>query len=108
MRFFITESGRKQVGGSCYFEFQKGHEKKSYWMDDSLLLHMDIADEIALYKIIPDFKYYGDNRIDREKWGAILANAENAGGKAEDVINELCGWAGDNFKEFDHFMIFGI
>lgn len=69
---------------------------------------MDIADEIALYKIVPDFRYYGDNFIDREKWDAILANARKSGGKAEEVINELCSWAEDNFKESDHFMIIGI
>ena len=71
MRFFITERQRKQRGGTCYFEFQRGQKasdcKLVFWREDSLLLHMDIVDEIALYKIVPDFQYYGETIIDKEK-----------------------------------------
>ena len=74
MSFFITESQRKQRGGTCYFEFQRGqkHQTTNLFVGekDSLLLHMDIVDEIKLYNIIPDFQYYGETIIDKEN-GAL-------------------------------------
>lgn len=112
MKYFISESHRKQIGGSCYFEFQKGQKEKNdeltFWKEDSILLHMDIADEIALYRIVPNMNYYGDTLIDKEKWCVIQNNAKNEGGKAMEVINELRSWAEDNFKESDYFLILGI
>ena len=112
MEFFITESQRKQIGGSGYFEFQRGQKSKkyqpAYWREDSLLLYMDIADEIELYKYIPDFQYYAITIIDREKWEIIQQNAEEAGGKIHQVIMELTAWVEENFKEFDYFVIRGI
>ena len=112
MRFFITESQRKQRGGTCYFEFQRGQRspdnKSVYWREDSLLLHMDIVDEIALYKIVPDLQYYGETIIDKEKWSIIQNNAKNQSAKAIEVIDELSSWAEENFKGSDHFVIIGI
>lgn len=125
MEFFITEKQRKQFGGSCYFEFQRGlhrgQKNKEYnfviwkedspllhWKEDSLLLHMDIADEIELYKVVPDFNYYGITVIDKEKWDIIKHNAENISGTVTKVINELSAWVEENFKEFDYFVILGI
>lgn len=112
MDFFITESERKQLHSTCYFEFQKGQKSKEYssvfWREDSLLLHADIADEIGLYKIIPDFDYYGTTVICREKWAIIGQNAEREGGDVLKVICEAAPWVEDNFKEFDYFVILGI
>ncbi len=112
MSFFITESQRKQRGGTCYFEFQKGQRRKKYkevfWREDSLLLHMDIVDEVALYRIIPDFNYYGITIIDEEKWNIIQNNAKNESGKAAEVIDELRSWVEGNYKEYDYFVILGI
>lgn len=73
-----------------------------------MLLHMDIVDEISLYKIIPDFNYYGITVIDREKWSIIQSNAENENGTVNEVITELKFRADENFKEFDYFVICGI
>lgn len=113
MRFFISEKQRQQEGDTCYFEFQKGQKNDpnnewEFWKEDSLLLHMDIVDEISLYKIIPDFNYYGITVIDREKWHIIQSNAEKANGIINEVITELKFWADENFKEFDYFVIYGI
>lgn len=112
MRFFITESQRKQRGGTCYFEFQKGQRRKKYkevfWREDSLLLNMDTVDDIALYKIIPGFNYYGITIIDEEKWNIIQSNAKHESVKAAEVIDELCSWVEDNYKEYDYFVILGI
>lgn len=109
---FITEKQRKQHGGTCYFEFQKGQENKKYkpvyWQEESLLLHMDIMYEIALHNVIPDFDYYGITIIDKEKWNAIQRNAEKETVTIKEVINELCTWVEENFKKFDYFVICGI
>ncbi len=112
MEYFITETQRKQIGGTCYFEFQKGQKRKKYkqvfWKDDSLLLHMDIADKIALYRIIPDFNYYGITVIDKEKWRIIQNNANNEGKTTKAVMGELYSWVEENFNEYDYFLILGI
>ena len=112
MRYFMTASIRKQTGGSCYFEFQKGQRGKNdeltFWKEDSLYLHMDIADEIALYRIVPNLNYYGETVVDKEKWDMMQNNAKNAGVKAMEVINELRGWVEDNFRNADHFLILGL
>ena len=112
MEFFITEAQRKQIGGSGYFEFQRGQKEmrrpSEYWKADSLLLYMDTADEITLYRIIPDFHYYGITYVDREKWDIICQNAETVSGKAAKVIRELRGWAEENFQDYPYFVILGI
>lgn len=110
--YFITESQRKKIGGTCYFEFQKGQNNKKhrsvFWKEDSMLLHMDIADKSELYKIIPDFNYYGDTFISREKWNIIKSNAEKETGIVRGIIDEISYWAEENFRLFDYFVIIGI
>lgn len=69
---------------------------------------MDIVDEIALYKIVPDFQYYGETIIDKEKWSIIQNNVKEQGSKAIEVIDELKSWVKENFKEYDYFVIVGI
>ena len=122
MRYFITEEERKKLHATCYFEFQKGKEvidhreylKKPYkikcgcWKDDSLLLHMDIADEIGLYKLVPEFAYYAVTIVDSDVWQKILQNALRTGGKAAEVIEELTPWADESITKYGYFIICGI
>lgn len=114
MEFFITEIQRKRLCSTCYFEFQKGQSgtfkdyQQVFWREDSLLLHADIADEIELYKIVPDFDYYSTTFVDKQNWAVVLQNAEKQGGKALEVIREAMPWVEDNFKEFNYFVICGI
>lgn len=112
MQYFITEAQRKQSGGTCYFEFQTGQKNKNYkpifWKHDSLLLHMDIVDRAELYKIFPDFNYYGITIIPKATWDKIQSNAENESIVIKEIINELRTWAENNFKIFDYFLILGI
>lgn len=129
MKYFISEKERQQRGGSAYFEFQKGQKiesrvyeegywkqikshtsvrKEYFWKEDSMLLYMDIADSIELYKIVPDFNYYGLTSVDRETWKIIQSNAENGNRIIKEVIMELKPWADENFKEFDYFVIWGM
>ena len=69
---------------------------------------MDIVDEITLYKIIPDFQYYGETIIDKEKWNIIQNNVKIQGEKAIDVIDELSSWVEENYKDSEYFVISGI
>ncbi len=114
MDFFITEAQRKMLHSTCFFEFQKGQSGKIadyrqvFWQENSLLLHADIADEIELYKIIPNFDYYSTTFVDKQSWAVVLQNVEKRGGKALEVIREASPWAEDNFKEYDYFVICGI
>jgi len=108
---FITEHQRKKRGGTCYFEFQKGRTGKyEYvcWKEDSLLLHMDIVDRVELYKVIPNFDYYGVTFIDKEKWTIIRSNFENGSEELKEIIGELRPWVEGNFKEYSYFVIHGI
>ncbi len=36
MKYFLDEAQRKATGGTCYFEFQKGHFRNTLWLSDSL------------------------------------------------------------------------
>ncbi|MBQ8827336.1 MAG: hypothetical protein IJ007_09615 [Oscillospiraceae bacterium] len=106
MKFFITEEQRKEQGGSCYFEFQKGQPDPDYkftcWKSDSLLMHMDTADKTALYKMFEGFDYYGVTVVDREKWESFRQNAD------KELLEELNEWAEENFREYDYFVIIGL
>lgn len=109
MQYFITETQRKQIGRTDYVEFQKGQKHKKYkpvfWQEDSLLLHVDIFDELELYKIIPDFQSFGTTIIDKAKWNSIQQNAKKESGNIQELIAELAPWVEDNFKKFDYFVI---
>ena len=65
-------------------------------------MHMDIADEIGLYKMIDGFDYYGITVVDREKWDKFILCAD------EELVSELRGWAEENFREYDYFLIMGL
>ena len=112
MEYFMTEQQRKQHGGSCYFEFQKGQKNKKYkpvfWQEDSLLLCMDIADDLKIYKIIPNFQYYGITVIDKSTWNVIQQSAKQESNAIQELIAELTPWVEDNFKKFDYFVILGV
>lgn len=73
-----------------------------------MLLHMDIVDDLELFRIIPNFNYYGITIIDREKWNMMQSIAEKKNGMIGEVIAELKSWADKNFETFDYFVICGI
>lgn len=112
MKYFITEYQRKETGSTCFFEFQKGQKRKKYkccfWKEDSLLLHMEIVDKTEIYKIFPDFNYFGITIIDKQIWDVVLKNAENKSGEVNDIMNELSEWVEINFREFEYFVILGV
>ncbi len=73
-----------------------------------MLLHMDLMDSLELFRIIPDFDYYGVTIIDKEKWEVIQSNAQSESGILNELITELKSWVDENFNEFSYFVICGI
>lgn len=106
LKYFITEEQRREQGGTCYFEFQKGQSSPDYeyvcWKEDSVLMHMDIADAIGLRRMIDGFDYYGVTVVDREKWDKLKLKAD------KELADELEEWAEENFREYDYFVIIGL
>ncbi|MBR1598231.1 MAG: tyrosine-protein phosphatase [Lachnospiraceae bacterium] len=112
MKYFITEEERKMIGGSCYFEFQKGDTADKCWKDDSLLLNMDIFDDLKIPDYIkdavPEFDYYGITYVEREQWQQIFNRAYETGGQVKELFAELKPWAEECFEEYERFVIWGI
>ena len=120
MRYFITEQERKRLHSTGFFEFQKGVEglyqknrdkkdyKHGFWLEDSLLLHMDIADRIAMYKYIPGFDYYYITVVDSQKWSEILYNIQTAPAETRAVFEEVTPFAEESIGRYGYFLIVGI
>ena len=112
MKYFITEAERKKIGGSGYFEFQKGDEADKCWKDDSLLLNMDIFDDLKIPDYIkdavPEFDYYGITYVEREQWQHIFNRTYETGGQVKELFAELKPWVEECFEEHERFVIWGI
>ena len=112
MKYFITEEERKKIGGSGYFEFQKGDAADKCWKDDSLLLNMDIFDDLKIPDYIkdavPEFDYYGITYVERGQWQQIFNRANETGGQVKELFAELKPWVEECFEEYERFVIWGI
>lgn len=62
----------------------------------------------ARFVIILYFQYYGETVVDQEKWNVIRNRVKEHGAKAIAVIDELSGWAEENYQESSYFVIIGI
>ena len=71
-----------------------------------MLLYMDIFNESELYKIIPDFNYYGITIVNKESWN-IIKNSEKSN-LAQNIIDELSDWSEENFTKYAYFVILGL
>lgn len=112
MEYFITESERKELHSTCFFEFQKGRYYDRHWREDSICLHADIFDELKLYelfhKALPYFAYYGLTEVYPENWEELLSLSHDYGGKIEAVISEIVPWVENCFQVEKAFTICGI
>ena len=73
-----------------------------------MLLQMKVVDETKIYKIFPEFNYFGITIIDKHTWTIVLKNAENTSDEVKDIIKELSVWVESNFKEYNYFVILGV
>jgi len=114
-KYFVTNEERKKsldTCKTCYFEFQKGDTSDKCWKDDSLLLHMDLVDELEIPKyfraVIPEFDYYGVTHVGREQWKQVFTDAYETGGQVKELFAELKPWVEECFEEYERFVIWGI
>ncbi len=112
MDYFCTEQERKISHSTCYLEFQRGSFHGECWLIDSISLHIDIFDNLKLYKIfrtaIPDFDYYGITEVNQSQWEILKKLALEQGGEVQKVIEELSIWVSDCFETEKIFTIWGI
>lgn len=110
MNYFIKETERK---GTCYHEFQRGKwDGKTFWHQDSLLMHDDILIGLQLEDLFAEtvsgYHSYGETEISREQWKAVCNQADAMGGEMKAAIEELKPWAEKNFRTEQVFTILGI
>ena len=111
MKYFCTETERKASKSTCYFEFQKGHHRGKYWLEDSISIHDDLlSDEIyqVFVDTIPQFDPFGVTEVTNEQWREMKSKAKAVGGEALVAITELEDWVVKCFEEEDVFTICGI
>lgn len=111
MKYLFDEVQRIAMGGTCFFEFQKGKFRNKFWLKDSLYLHADIFDSLNLYKLfsdfIEDFCCYAPNEVSEEEWQNLVAKSkENV--QWNNVIEELSPWVEECFTRHKCFTICGI
>ena len=111
MKYFLDELQRKAVGGTCYFEFQKGKFGNMFWLKDSLCLHADIFDSLNLYELfsdsIKDFCYFSTTEVSKEQWDVLVVKSKE-NNCWNDIIEELTPWAEECFTKHKYFTVCGI
>ena len=111
MKYIITKEEQSLSGSTCHFEFKKGKFQDKHWLDTSLFIHMEIFDELELYKLLSfaleKFNYYGPTEIEKEQWSEI---SEFAKSKTQwnAFCEELASWTEACFFEDQCFTICGI
>ena len=116
MTYFITEAQRKITYATCFFEFQKGKPKswgrKRFWKEDSLLLHIDLFDQLDLNSVfstaLPNFDYYGETTVAVDQYETLKATVLAQGGEIAEFFAELDIWVTECFKTENCFTIQGI
>ena len=107
-----SASRRKMLGGTCYFEFQRGRFRGKHWLDRSVYLHADRFDELKLFHLfaaaLPHFNYYGTTQVDRQQYETLKTLALAQGGNIAAFIEELDHWVQDCFYIENVFTICGI
>lgn len=115
MKYFLTESERKERGGTCYHEFYKGEwdaDNMVFWSSDSMNIHDDMMYNLGLdeffEKVLGNYNISGENAINKIQWDRIYNLAEVKGGALFDAIKEINPWVEDNFRTNEVFTILGI
>ena len=103
---------RKMLGGTCYFEFQRGQYYGKHWLERSVFLHADLFDKLNLCEVfsqaLPKFDYYGVTEVTPAQYEKLKALALHRGGQAAALIRELDPWVEDCFLTETIFTICGI
>ena len=107
-----SASRRKKLGGTCYFEFQRGQYRGKHWLECSVFLHADLFDSLNLYEVfsqaLPKFDYYGVTEVTPDQYINLKTLALHRGSQAAALIRELDPWVEDCFLTETRFTICGI
>lgn len=110
MKYFCMDKDRK---GTCYHEFYVGKwDEKTFWKEDSLLLHDDVLYNLKLdylfREVEPAYDEYGETEINKTQWLQIVSKAMTMGGEIQEAISEADVWAKKVFETESVFTILGI
>lgn len=110
--YLYTAAQRKALGGTCYFEFQRGRHKGKHWLERSVFLHMDQFDRLNLSELfmeaLPQFDYCGLTEVRPARYEVLKALAMARGGETAQLFRELDHWVQDCFFTENVFTICGI
>ena len=99
------------------YEFRKGiidyeNDEAPHWKEDSLYIEDDFIRELQLDSLfsetLEDYDCTGETVVTPLQWEKITARAAEAGGKWQEVIEELSPWAEETFANFDCFTVIGV
>lgn len=110
MHYFCKVSEKK---GTCYHEWQKGRwDGKTFWKEDSLLLHDDLLISLKLggllAEILSGYSSYGVVELNAFQWEQIYRRAGLIGGELKAAMDEAAPWVRENFAGNEVFSILGI
>ena len=117
MKYIVDITYVKEDGSTRFYEFRKGkidyeHDENPHWKEDSLYIADDTVPELQLdnlfSEILEDYDCMGETTVTPQQWEKIAERASQAGGKWQDVIEELSSWVVETFKAFDCFTIVGM
>lgn len=110
--FLYTAALRKALGGTCYFEFQRGRHRGKHWLERSVYLHMDQFEYLKLYEIfsqaLPHFDYFGLTEVTPAQYDRLKALALACGGDTAALFQELDHWVQNCYLTENVFTICGI
>lgn len=107
-----TAAQRKALGGTCYFEFQRGRHHGKHWLDRSIYLHMEQFDHLQLSEIfsqaLPHFDDYYLTEVTPAQYETLKTLGLARGGDTAALFRELDHWVQDCFLTENVFTICGI
>lgn len=92
------------------YEFCYPIHYPKHWNDNSLFLNSDDIVLLSPYldNIIPNFHYYGEQKITLSDWNAIKSLCIADKPLFDTFFQTLDSWIGDNPQQDNYFWILGI
>ena len=110
--YLYNATQRKALGGTCYFEFQRGRFRGKHWLERSLFLDADRFDHMNLYEVfreaLPHFDYYYVTEVTQAQYEKLKNLALARGGETAELFRELDHWAENCYLTENVFTICGI
>jgi hypothetical protein len=110
--YFYTAAQRKALGGTCYFEFQRGRYRGKHWLERSIYIHMDQFDDLHLFELfsksLSHFDYFGLTEVTPVQYEKLKSLALSQGGAIAELLQELDYWVQNCFLTENVFTICGI